>query len=281
MRSKTLNQLFRQAARKLSHSACPFLEARLLIQLAGRMTESDFFRNLDSPVPKSLENRLNRLVKKRKAGWPIAYLLGKKEFWSLEFKVNRWVLIPRPETELVVEKVLWLPLPEKPWILDVGTGSGNIAIALAKELPSARVIASDLSKRALKIARENARKNQVKNVEFVQSNLLSFFLKSNLLFDLIVSNPPYVAEKEWKKLDRPVRDFEPKRALVAGPSGLEIIEKLIKQAWFCLKPGGYLVMEIGATQEKTVLELFSSGWGQMEILPDYSGLPRVVSARKA
>ncbi|MBC7362083.1 MAG: peptide chain release factor N(5)-glutamine methyltransferase [Candidatus Aminicenantes bacterium] len=280
MRSKTLNQLFRQAARKLSCSACPFLEARLLIQMAGRMTESDFFQNLDSPVPKGLENRLNRLVKKRKAGWPMAYLLGKKEFWSLEFKVNRWVFIPRPETELVVEKVLSLPLPEKPRILDVGTGSGNIAIALAKELPSARVIASDLSKRALKIARENARKNQVKNVEFVQSNLLYFFLKSNLLFDLIVSNPPYVAEKEWKKLDRPVRDFEPKRALVAGPSGLEIIEKLIKQAWFCLKPGGYLVMEIGATQEKTVLELFSSGWGQMEILPDYSGLPRVFSARK-
>lgn len=210
----------------------------------------------------------------------MAYLLGKKEFWSLEFKVNRWVFIPRPETELVVEKVLSLPLPEKPRILDVGTGSGNIAIALAKELPSARVIASDLSKRALKIARENARKNQVKNVEFVQSNLLYFFLKSNLLFDLIVSNPPYVAEKEWKKLDRPVRDFEPKKALVAGPSGLEIIEKLIKQAWFCLKPGGYLVMEIGATQKKTVLELFGSDWGQKEILPDYSGLPRVVSARK-
>jgi len=279
--SKTLNELFRRTARKLSGSPCPSIEARLLIQLAGRMNETEFFRNLDSPVPRSLGKKLDCLIKKRKTGWPMAYLLGKKEFWGLEFKVNRWVLISRPETELVVEKVLSLPLPEKPRILDVGTGSGNIAVALAKELPEARVTGCDISKMALKIARKNVRINQIKNVKLVQGNLLSFFLKKKLSFDLIASNPPYVPEKEWKKLVRSVRDFEPKKALVAGPTGLEIVEKLVEQARQCLVPGGYLVVEIGASQKEAVLELFGPGWSEVETIPDYSGIPRVISARKS
>lgn len=265
----------------MSSVACPFLEARLLIQSAGRMNEAGFFNRLSEPVSRQLENRLVRLVRQRKNGWPIAYLLGWREFWGLPFRVNRSVLIPRPETELVVEKALSLPLPPEPVILDMGTGSGNLAVSLGKELPSARIIATDLSGRALKLACENARLNRVTNVSFVLSDMFKAFRQSNLAFDLIVSNPPYVAENDWQKLDRPVKDFEPRKALVAGSDGLGFIKKLVRQAGHFLKPGGFLVIEIGAGQAEQVRHLFGVDWHQPEILLDYSGRPRVVFARKA
>jgi release factor glutamine methyltransferase len=280
LKSKSLDFVFRQTARELFFSSCPFIEARLFIQHSAKMTENEFFHHLDQPVSRAVEKKLKVLVKKRKEGWPVAYLLGKKEFWSLEFKVNRWVLIPRPETELIVETVLSLSLPNKPAILDVGTGCGNIAVALAKELPGAKVVASDISGRALKLAEFNARNNQVKNIKFVQSNLLNYFIKKKKKFEVIVSNPPYVSESEWKKLEQAVRDFEPKKALVAGSTGLEVMEKLVQQASKCLKPGGYLIMEIGAEQKAEVVRLFTQGWKEVKTLPDYSGLPRVVIAQK-
>jgi len=207
----------------------------------------------------------------------MAYLQGKKEFWSLEFKVNRQVLIPRPETELLVEKILSLPLSPRPCLLDVGTGCGNLAIALAHELPRAKIIGSDLFKRTLRVAEENARRHNLKNVRFIQSDLLEHFLKRKQRFEVIVSNPPYVAEDSWQHLARPVRDFEPRKALVAGPTGLEIISRLIDQASQCLVPGGYLVFEFGAGQEERLKNLFGPGWDELEILKDYSGLPRVAS----
>lgn len=280
MRYKNLDQLFRRTAGQLSFSACPYIEARLLIQKAAGWDESEFFRRLDSPVSERLITKLSSLVRKRQAGWPVAYILGRKEFWSLEFKVNRLVLIPRPETELLVEKVLSLPLPEKSHILDVGTGCGNIAVALAKEKPLARVVASDLSTRALKLAAWNARKNGVRNISFVQSDLLRSFLDRKLRFEVIVSNPPYVSEKDWKKLDRPVRDFEPRKALVAGPTGLEMIEKLVSQSRLCLRSGGFLVFEFGAGQENKIKKFLGPGWLEPEILRDYSGLPRAMAIQK-
>ncbi|MCX8159793.1 MAG: peptide chain release factor N(5)-glutamine methyltransferase [Candidatus Saccharicenans sp.] len=280
MRYKNLDQLFRQTAGKLSLSSCPFLEARLLIQKAAGWEESEFFRRLDSPVSTGLARKLARLVEKRQSGWPVAYLLGRKEFWSLPFRVNRLVLIPRPETELLVEKVLSLPLPERPRILDVGTGCGNIAISLARERPRARVVASDLSRRALALAAWNARNIGVKNISFVQSDLLLHFIERKQKFEVIVSNPPYVSAADWEKLDRPVRDFEPRRALVAGPTGLEAIRKLVGQSWLCLKPGGFLVFEFGAGQESEIRQLFDRRWSEPEILNDYSGLPRVMTVQK-
>lgn len=280
LRYKNLDQLFRQSAGRLSHSTCPFLEARLLIQKAAGWNEADFFRNLDSAPPPGLANKLSVLIKKRQSGWPMAYILGRKEFWSLEFRVNRRVLIPRPETELVVEEVLSLPLPEKPRIVDVGTGCGNIALALARELPRARVVASDLSARALSLAAGNARNNGLRNVAFVRSDLLSYFIEKRQKFEAIVSNPPYVSEADWEKLERPVRDFEPRTALVAGPTGLEMIRKLISQSWLCLKTGGFLVFEFGAGQENEIRKLFQPGWSQPRVRSDYSGLPRVMTVRK-
>jgi len=278
--SKNLDQLFRETTARLSSSTDPFLEARLLIQAAGRMDEVEFFRRLPEPVWPQLEKKLERLVRQRIDGWPLAYLLGWKEFWNLPFRVNRSVLIPRPETELVVEKSLSLSLSLEPLIIDIGTGSGNIAISLGKELPSARIIATDISLKALKLARENARLNQVTNVRFVLSDMFKAFRQGDLTFDLIVSNPPYVAQDDWQKLDRPVKDFEPKKALVAGQDGLKFIRQLIGQAEHFLKPGGFLAMEIGAYQAEEVARLLRSGWSQTEIVPDYSGFPRVVCARK-
>jgi len=236
--------------------------------------------HLDQPVSRRLQKKVWLLLQKRKEGWPIAYLTGKKEFWSLQFKVNRQVLIPRPETELLVEKALSLELPERPNILDVGTGCGNIAVALGREWPEARITACDLSLRALKMARENAARNKVRNINFVKSNLLDYFIQRRKKFDLIVSNPPYVSEEEWKKLDRPVRDFEPRRALVAGPTGLEIIKKLMTQAPLCLQRAGYLLMEIGANQAEQVLKLVEENWQAVEILKDYAGFSRAVCLRK-
>lgn len=264
----------------MSSSSCPFLEARLLIQAAGKMDESEFFRRLSEPVKLSLEKRLNQLVRKRLDGWPVAYLLGRREFWGLPFRVDRSVLIPRPETELVVERALSLPLPPEPLILDLGTGSGNIAISLGKELPSARIIATDISLRALKLAAENARLNEVTNIRFIKSNLFKAFEQSQLIFDLIVSNPPYVAQDDWQKLDRPVKDFEPRKALIAGRDGLKFIRQMVRKAGTFLKPGGFLVLEVGAGQEAEITRCLEPDWSEIEVLSDYSGFPRVVSARR-
>lgn len=247
-----------------------------MIQLASGFDENSFFKNLDRPVSRRILLKVNSLLRKRREGWPVAYLSGKKEFWSLEFKVNRQVLIPRPETELLVEKALSLKLPDCPAILDVGTGCGNIAVALGRERPEARIKACDVSLRALRIARENATRNRVTNVTFIKSDLLSYFLERGEKFDLIVSNPPYVSESEWLTLERSVRDFEPRKALVAGPTGLEIIKKILIQAPACLNPGGYLLMEIGAGQVEAVLDLVKDSWKEVETIKDYSGRPRVV-----
>lgn len=244
------------------------------------MDEAEFFTRLSEPVWPQLEKSLERLVRQRLDGCPVAYLLGYKEFWGLPFRVNRSVLIPRPETELVVEKILTLPLSPEPLILDIGTGSGNIAVSLAKELPLARIMATDISKRALRLAAVNARLNQVDNVRFILSNLFKAFEQSQMSFDLIVSNPPYVAQDDWQKLDRSVRDFEPKKALLAGQDGLRFIRRLVRKASQFLQPAGFLVMEIGAGQAEEVVRLLETGWSHVEIDNDYAGFPRVVSAQR-
>lgn len=275
-KQETFETLFRRLASDLAFSVCPFIEARILIQLASGLDENSFFRNLDRPVNRRILNKVKTLLKKRKEGWPIAYLSGKKEFWSLEFQVNRHVLIPRPETELLVEKALSLKLPDRPAILDVGTGCGNIAVALGRERPEANITACDVSLAALKLARENAAENRVRNVKFIKSDLLDYFLKKGEKFDLIVSNPPYVSESEWSKLERSVRDFEPRKALVAGPTGLEIIKKLLLQAPACLNHNGYLLIEFGATQAEAISGLIDEYWDGFEIIRDYAGQPRVI-----
>lgn len=277
----TLNELFRRGVVLLGDRPQAVLEAKVLLLRAAAISEERYLAAPDKPCPTKAEAFFERLVAKRLAGVPLSHLTGRKEFWSIPFEVTPSVLVPRPETEGLVEKVLELSTRESETILDVGTGSGCIAIALAKELPRAEIQAVDVSERALRVARRNAARQKVKHIEFRRSDLFSAFRGTGVRFDFIVSNPPYISQAEWDALSPDVRDFEPRRALLAGESGLETIERLVRRAGTFLKPGGYLIFEIGEGQRDKVLGLFSRRWTEIETAWDLAGKPRVITARRA
>jgi len=279
--SKTLQDLFRHGASLLHDRPQAVLEAKVLLLRAAGLSEADFFASPALPLSPKTEAFFLRLVDRRLAGVPLAYLTGSKEFWSIPLRVSPSVLIPRPETEVLVEKVLELSSRMDEVILDVGTGSGNIALALARELPRARIFAADVSARALGVARRNAARQKARQVDFVRSNLFWAFRKTGLRFDFIVSNPPYIRRKDWEELPSEIRDFEPRLALLAGDSGLEVIERLVRRAGKFLKPGGYLIFEIGDGQRDDVLALFGRQWTEIETAWDLAGIPRVITARRA
>lgn len=279
--SKSLIDLYRLGVSLLEGRPQAGLEAKVLLLKAAALPEERYFAAPDSPCPPRAEASFLRLVEKRRRGVPLSYLTGVKEFWSMPLRVSPSVLVPRPETEVIVEKVLELSTREKETILDLGTGSGNIAIALAKELPQARVVAADISERALRVARRNAASHKVKRVEFLKSDLFSAFRGSGARFDFILSNPPYVSRAEWDSLPAEVREFEPRRALLAGDSGLEMISRLVRRAGSFLRPDGYLIFEIGDGQRDRVLSLFGRRWTEIETAWDLAGKPRVITARRA
>ncbi len=280
MEAKTLDDLLRHGAALLGGRTQSFIDAKILLLKAARISEEAFFASPHRRPSARAEEQYLRLIAKRIAGVPISHLTGRREFWSLPLEVSRSVLVPRPETEALVEKVLELSSREQEAILDVGTGCGNIALALAKELPRARVYAVDISERALRVARRNASRQKIRGVRFARSNLLAVFRKTGTEFDFIVSNPPYVSRTSWDALPAEIRDYEPRRALVAGESGLELIRRLIRQARTFLKPGGYLVFEIGDGQRDDVVALFGERWTEIETSWDLAGKPRVITARK-
>jgi release factor glutamine methyltransferase len=223
--------------------------------------------------------RCAELLDRRTAGEPIQYILGEAEFYGLPFHVTHDVLIPRPETEHLVEKALELAARyRQPRIADVGTGSGAIAVALAYQLPDARITAIDLSSRALNIAQENAALNGVEErLRFLQGDLVAPVASEQ--FDIVVSNPPYVSSADRESLDLEVRNYEPAEALFAGEDGLDVYRRLIPAACAVLVPGGALVLEIGYGQEKGIRELLSgSGFEQIASLVDLQGIPRVVAS---
>jgi release factor glutamine methyltransferase len=277
---KTVRQLFNEGTSLLKAVPHPALEAKVLLLHAASLDEKDFYSDPGAQLPGKVERGFLGLIRKRLTGHPLDHLTGRKEFWSLPFKVGPGVLVPRPETELVVEKAVESAAGRRPSILDVGTGSGNIAIALSRELPQARITAVDISARALKIARANAAVLNAVGVRFIRSDLLSAFGKPRPLFDVIVSNPPYVSRREWTELATEVRDHEPRRALVGGDKGTEFIGKLISRSHGFLRSGGRLVMEIGAGQKDDVRSLFGDGWDEIEFTRDLAGIPRVVAARR-
>ena len=233
----------------------------------------------------------------RARGVPAQYITGHQEFWGLDLIVTPAVLIPRPETEHVIETTLELarvgraPSPASPKqfpgrsqnstdlrIADIGTGSGSIALALAKEFPSAEIYATDISPAALEIARANAARHQLESrIHFRETDLLAGF--ENNFFDFVVSNPPYVGDSEEDQVQLEVRKFEPRHAVFAGPTGVEVIARLIPQAWAALKPGGWLVMELSGTISEEVKRLLT-GWSEVKLIPDLQSIPRVVQARK-
>jgi len=230
--------------------------------------------------------RFDEVLARRATGMPAQYITGHQEFWGMDLIVSPAVLIPRPETEHVIEAVLPLAQSQSmdglesssSRIVDVGTGSGAIAIALTKELPTAEMHATDISPEALEVARANAaRHNLDSRIEFRQSDLLEGFSPRSL--DFVVSNPPYVGESEEESVQLEVRKFEPRNAVFSGPTGLEIIERLIPEAQTALKPGGWLVFEISGTIADRVRPLLSS-WSEVEIRNDLQGIARVAMARK-
>jgi len=277
----TLVELFRTGVARLGDRPQAVLESKVILLRAAAISEERFLAAPDRPCPAKAEAYFHRLVGRMLEGVPLSHLTGRKEFWSIPIEVTPSVLVPRPETEGLVEKVLELSTREPESILDVGTGSGCIAIALAKELPRAAIQAVDVSERALAVARRNAARHKVRHIEFKRSDLFSAFRGTGAAFDFIVSNPPYVSRAEWQVLPPDVRDFEPRRALLAGESGLELIERLVRRAGAFLKPGGYLVFEIGEGQRDRVLDLFGRRWTEIETAWDLAGKPRVITARRA
>ncbi len=234
-------------------------------------------------------DRFFRMVAERTTGKPAQYITGHQEFWGLDFEVTPDVLIPRPETEHVVEAVLDLARREgmskdaRLRIVDVGTGSGCIALALASELPRAILFGSDISRPALVVASSNAmRLGMPERVKFLESDLLARFLDEDFLssFDFVVSNPPYVARDEMDKVQREVREFEPRVAWGGLERGDEIYCRLFPEALRVLKPGGYVVVEIGYNMRDAVVTLLSEGWTDVEVRPDLAGIPRVVIAKR-
>lgn len=220
------------------------------------------------------------LLTRRLRGEPIQYITGEAEFYGLPFRVTRDVLIPRPETEHLVEKVIALcGTLEQARIADVGTGSGAIAVALAHALPEAQVMATDVSGAALAIARENAERNGVaERVRFMQGDLLAPVRGER--FDVVAANPPYVPEEDRASLDVEVREFEPETALYAGRGGMDVYRRLIPHAADVLAPGGYVVLEIGHGQREAVAALLeASGFTGVEFVPDLQGIARVAVAR--
>ena len=234
------------------------------------------------------QERYDDALAQRSRGIPAQYITGHQEFWGMDFIVSPAVLIPRPETEHLVETVLGLmgsarsgpkAMGETPVkIVDVGTGSGCIALALAKELPQAEIHAIDISPDALEIARANATRLQLQSrVRFKEGDLLAGI--KNDAFDFVVSNPPYVGESEADTVQLEVRKFEPRGAVFAGPTGMEVIERLLPQAREVLRPGGWLVMEISGIIASNVRELLV-GWTNVQITKDLQGIEREVAAER-
>ncbi len=274
------------------------MNAELLLMFTIGCDRAYLYAHPERELTADEMNRYAAALAERSRGVPAQYITGHQEFWGMDLIVTPAVLIPRPETEHVIEIVLELDRArstgasqsspdqssldqsslEKPRIVDVGTGSGCIALALAKELAQAEILARDISPEALEVARANAARLQLDaRIQFQQADLLAGLETGSC--DFVVSNPPYVGESEADQVQLEVRRFEPRRAVFAGKTGIEVIERLVPQARTALRPGGWLVMEISGTIAGQVRELLRN-WQQVEIVSDLQGIPRVVRARK-
>lgn len=233
----------------------------------------------DKLLPDELFVSYAELLERRRQGEPIQYITGETEFYGLPFRVTPDVLIPRPETEHLVEKVLELAANfAAPRIVDVGTGSGCIAITLAHKLTHAAITAIDLSTVALTVARDNAKRNGV-DLRFLEGDLLAPVAGER--FEIVVSNPPYVPTADRESLSVEVRDYEPAQALFAGEDGLEVYRRLIPAAFDALIPSGFVVLEIGYGQSPAITEMLARcGFAQIEFVPDLQGIPRVACAQR-
>jgi len=263
-------------------------EAELLFTEVLNCDRLSLFLNKGSCLDKDKSAYIASVLKRRSAGEPIQYILGKAEFMGLEFKVNKDTLIPRPETEILVEETLeaareFLMPPRDRGLnmLDMGTGSGCIAVSLAKLMPKVKIDAVDISEKALKTAGENARSNSViENIKFIQSDLFTNRRLRFMNYDMIISNPPYVATAEIGDLQPEIK-HEPVISLDGGKRGLDFYRRIIAEAPDYLKDGGFLIMEMGFKQKDSIKEIFQkSGYFEIiRIAKDYNNIDRVITAR--
>jgi len=281
----TIAEILKEAASELDNAGVP--EARreagsLLSFILGR-DRTFLISHAEDETDENSFVRLREFVERRAAGEPLQYITGVQDFYGREFRVTPDVLIPRPETELLVEAALQIVGQTAPFICDVGTGSGCIAVTLLCELVNARAVAIDKSPTALEIAKLNAQNHSVVDrTLFVVSDCFNSLDSRDYEFDLIVSNPPYVAESALEGLQREVRDYEPLIALSPGGDGLSVIRRLIDEGPAFIKPNGHLLMEIGFDQGEEVESLIrKSAWSLREIRPDLQGIPRIVVLQKA
>jgi release factor glutamine methyltransferase len=254
----------------------PRLSIELLLAHLLKKRRLDLYLEFERELDEATLAKLRELVRRRATGEPLQYITGETEFCGLKFAVDRRVLIPRPETELLVEVVV----ERKPGkVVDVGTGSGCIAVALAKKLPAAEFVAVDTSREALEVAAGNANRHGVeKSVRFLEGDLLQA-LPDSFKADAIVSNPPYIASGELVKLPKEVKDFEPVHALVAGEDGLEVYRRLVMDARRVLSPAGFLALELGAGQRSAVEQLLVSATFEVaQVVKDLQGHERVIVA---
>jgi release factor glutamine methyltransferase len=263
-------------------SESPRLDAEVLLAHVRGCQRIELYTAFGTPVDEPQRGRFRELVKRRGDGEPVAYLVGSREFFSLPFRVNADVLVPRPETEGLVVRVLDLCRGlAAPRIADVGTGSGAIAVTLARHLPQASLVATDISPGALEVARDNAARHGVADrVSFVHCDLLDD-PQGVGPWDVIVSNPPYVREDEFAALPRDVRQHEPRTALVSGPTGVEVIARLAAVAAERLAAGGWLVVEVGPAAAAEAAIAAQAGLTPGPTLSDLAGLPRIVQARRS
>ena len=262
----------------------PRLSGELLLAHALGLERMDLYLRMDQPLRREELAGFKDLILRRRAHEPVAYLLGWREFYGLRFRVGPGVLIPRPETELLVDRGReFLSGEEAPRILDLCTGCGCVAIALLAHLPRARAVGVDLSARALACARDNAEDLGVAGrVEWYRGDLYQPVAAAGGFFELITANPPYVAAREWDGLPAQVREYEPRRALVAGEDGLEVIRGVIGGAGAFLRAGGWLLVELGAGQAGSAAELARATgvFERVETARDLAGVERVLCCRR-
>lgn len=270
----TLSKLLSAASDELTATDSARLDAEILLAFALNKTRSYLYSHPEQQISEPALNVFKALIERRRQGIPIAYITGQKEFWSLPLTVNETSLIPRPDTELLVELALQkIPANAACRVADLGTGSGAIAIAIASERPHCHVIACDCSYQSLVLARQNTEQTGLKNITFACANWSNAFNANSL--DVIVSNPPYIAEND-PHLSRGDVRFEPRHALAAGPQGLDDLTAIIRLSTAVLKPGGWLLLEHGYAQRQVVQQLLlDNNYSGIETCHDLAGNPRV------
>jgi release factor glutamine methyltransferase len=287
----TLLESLNQTSSYLKHHRIenPRLNAELLLARSLNLSREGLYRNLHGQLQEKDGETLEKMVQRRISGEPLQYILEQQEFWSIDLKVDPRVLIPRPETELLVEQCLpilsELSLVRNPSVLEIGTGSGAIAVALAKEVKNIFLIATDISRDALVLAKENAESAGVQSrIKFVNGDLFGPFHppEGGAPFDLILSNPPYIVRRKIHTLPKEVKDYEPRIALDGGEDGLASYRRIIPEASFYLRERGWLLLEVALGQSGGVSEMVEAegNFLKPQCIPDLSGIGRVVKAQR-